>query len=227
VPAITVTAAAAKATVRTVEVATLVVDVRSRYIATVDVAWDDGGTDQLSSDGSCVEPATPESHRIKAAHRFRFPGVYYAVLRVTYGCGAKAGYNERVVRLRVTPGPNLGNGPARPEASVLGDWDQNAGDGWYRFDLTANDADGWVTKVVVDWGDGTRTTATFGRVGCRAGPWRWPESRQSSQLAHHYPKNGSYHVRLLVTSVGCAGEDPQQVTVPHTQEIPLPPPPTA
>jgi hypothetical protein len=83
-----------------------------------------------------------------------------------------------------------------------------------RFRLSAGDYDGFLSRYVIKWGDGSRdTVVTFDRNKCQEPPAKqyWPETETSKALKHPF-KRGRYTTILTVTTVGCDGSASQTTT---------------
>lgn len=77
------------------------------------------------------------------------------------------------------------------------------------------DADGYVTKVVLRWGDGLNESIfTFRLSKCVDPANHWPETRVDDDgpvwgARHRYANRGTFRVTATVTSSGCDGRDTQ------------------
>lgn len=95
----------------------------------------------------------------------------------------------------LTPNPN-GTMPEDPHVSVL---------------AKMNDGDGYISRVVTDWNDGTAPSVlTYPLSDCKDPQSTWPSSNRSESLEHIYAAPGTYNVSVTVTSTGCDGENAQQ-----------------
>lgn len=204
--------------VATATTATLRIDVRQSWQTMFELDWGDGTKGgQMAIDcgpayppGASPSPrptpANPRSWHTTLTHAFRYPGVYYAVVRVQHQCEGPEGANVRAVRIVVTRGRDLSNGPEAPRAEIYADY--TSADGW---DVFVYDDDGWVRRIVVDWGDGSRpTTHVFGYGGCHAKRWQWPVAYGLTTLHHAFATGGPHDVKIRVTSYGCTGHDRQR-----------------
>ena len=76
----------------------------------------------------------------------------------------------------------------------------------------ASDAGSYVSRMTVDWGDGSVVTnLDYPLSSCHDGP-----SNQAADTNHGYSAPGTYTVRLIVTSVGCDGTGGQKATTEVT-----------
>jgi PKD repeat protein len=84
----------------------------------------------------------------------------------------------------------------------------------------ATDADSYVSRLTLDWGDGSAATNfDYPLSACQAAP-----SSQAADANHRYATAGTYVVRLIVTSVRCDGSDAQTESSETTVIYPSSPP---
>jgi hypothetical protein len=134
-------------------------------------------------------------------------------------------------RVVVTPGADVANGPWQPHLTVSATTEPPpaANPDWPAHRVTVNvgtwDADGWLWKVVLDWGDGSDPELLGGVLeDCRldgdyggdphpypATTWPWGGMGGGSTW-HDLPGPGTYVVTATATSSGCDGGDAQTVT---------------
>jgi hypothetical protein len=115
--------------------------------------------------------------------------------------------------LDVQPGGTPSNGPLAPTVSPglsQAPPDVPRSDGLLYQDFNAEDLDGYITRIDVDWGDGTKEVADFPLRECRDPVTRWPESKRKVRHGYTSPTDVSY--RATVTSTGCDGLDLQHAT---------------
>ncbi|MBV8295298.1 MAG: hypothetical protein JO085_00550 [Acidimicrobiia bacterium] len=80
------------------------------------------------------------------------------------------------------------------------------------------DAHGYVSRMAIDWGDGTAATNfEYPLAACRTG------QLQAADTNHAYAAPGTYTVRLIVTSVSCDGRGAQSVATQATLTYPSSP----
>lgn len=151
-------------------------------------------------------------HGQQFQHAWRAAGTYrVSVGLLTYGCQAEppvaqVGLETTIV---VVGAAATTNGSLAPRAELRR---EEYTDG-VRLGLAGSDADGWVTRMVLDWGDGSSPVVlTGGQEPCDDAPTRWPVSHWGETLGHRYPAPGPHTVRLTVTSTGCDGGTPQTAT---------------
>ncbi|MBV8305652.1 MAG: hypothetical protein JOZ04_15680 [Acidimicrobiia bacterium] len=82
----------------------------------------------------------------------------------------------------------------------------------------AQDAHGYVSRMAIDWGDGTAAANfEYPLAACRTG------QLQAADTNHAYAAPGTYTVRLIVTSVSCDGRGAQSVATQATLTYPSSP----
>lgn len=124
----------------------------------------------------------------------------------------------------VAGGAITSQGPAAPTVEVT--LAAGAG-GEATLDGAVADPDGWVSRVEVDWGDGTPATVVSQGVTCRTGDGGWPVGSPillkslpagaaigwtATAPRHAYATAGTYTVKVTGFSSGCDGGAPQQAT---------------
>ena len=131
----------------------------------------------------------------------------------------------------VAEGPTTAQGPAPPRlevavAAATADDPSGVAVGDAVLSGTVVDADGWLRRVVVDWGDGsTPTTLTQGRP-CWSRDNGWPPSTAllflqtvpsvspvwAAAASHRYTAAGPATVTITATSSGCDGTEEQRTS---------------
>jgi hypothetical protein len=170
--------------------------------------------------GSNISPApdAPIDDTQTVTHAFRATGVHRIVATVRTGyCPADWSSATADVTVDVQPGTTPSNGPLAPTIAVglaQGPPDFPHDDGLLYQDFNAADADGYITRIDVDWGDGAKEVTDFPWAECRDPGARWPESTR--KVRHGYRSPASVAFRATVTSTGCDGRDPQQATTAGT-----------
>lgn len=133
-------------------------------------------------------------------HTYAKAGTYAAKAVVTTGgCGAATETRTAYSSVKVLAADAVGNGAAKPTVSA-----EQVEAAAATLALHGADADGWVKKFYVDWGDGTETYAGPRPFdGCQDGkPSSWDTS-----ASHDYAAPGTYTVTVTVLSTNCdAGE---------------------
>jgi len=165
-------------------------------------------------------------------HAYRAPGTYTVTVTFDPECG---GTGEPIVgrgTVTVLPGRVLSNGPERlffypngadfyaPIPSDHGPLDVVA-------TPTFEDLDGFPSRVVIAWGDGTRSV--FGDLlgTCTETATAWPSTDFDDEAPppwwlapHTYRQAGTYTVTVTVTTTGCDGRDPDTVTATGRTTVP-------
>lgn len=168
----------------------------------VAISFGDGGTASATGQGGCGEPV-----KTFFPHTYAKAGTYEAKAVVTTGeCGAATETRTAYASVKVLAADAPGNGPAKPtvtaeqvEGAVLA--------------LHGADADGWVKKFYVDWGDGTESYAGPRPFdGCQDGkPSSWDTTAD-----HTYDAPGTYTVTVTVLSTNCNADQGQTASVTLT-----------
>lgn len=182
-------------------------------------------------------PAPPEPKPSDVTHEYRHayrrPGVYTISVKVhssQYCSDENPETAEARLDVRVLPGDDLSNGPAAPSAGLFrmdSGWDGEPESLTLDLEYSARDEDGWIERVVVDWGDGS-APQTLGPDDdpCEEPDGRWPAGDVYDAVSHEYAAEGTYEVTLTVTSAGCDGRDEQIATAQLSAPVADPPPPS-
>jgi hypothetical protein len=186
------------------------------------VNFGDGST--FAKDNSCPGGITaPGTVTTKTTHVYNKPGRWKFVLTgLTHDCptapGEPRGDGTLSGWIEVAPGaPPTGQGPVLPTVQVdrFGPTPYDNDPSWITVFARASDPDGHITKLVVDYGDGT-TEPFPNSQACRVSESGWPESsyHQSpyNPPAHHYEAYDTYTVTVTAYSQGCDGRDVQTAT---------------
>lgn len=157
-------------------------------------------------------PPSEESRDVK--HSYRRAGRYPIGVVVTAGyCDPEDGKTLLIDGvITVGSGPLLSNGPL-PLVVFAGPADEQSPSG-FTLGITAEDPDGWIHRIQVDWGDGSSTqNLDYSTSACVDDLSAFPgPARQIEELTHRYPDAGSYQVKVTAHSAGCKGADLQSVT---------------
>ncbi len=161
----------------------------------------------------------PTDYEVTLRHAFRAAGTYDVTVTVQEMATCTEGGDSArdAVRVDVAPGAVLSNGPFQPvlyAKSVSPSTEQGnvlTGQSWLvHLKASVRDDDGWITRLTVDWGDGTEPEVQeYGTSGCTDTPTDWPQSSKIPQLEHAYQAQGDYQVTVTVTTTGCDGADAQ------------------
>lgn len=180
----------------------------------------DGGV--YSDNGECADAVLGSStwtitraYNKAGRWKFTFTGI-------TKECGGPPNeYPYMYGWIEVAPGgPATSQGPSLPTFKTFG----RMGPTQYDNDHShlaviaqVTDTDGYVFKIVVDWGDGTSETFPEKDMGCRPSPSGWPQESfmktpTDPAPVHHYQQQGTYKVTATAYSSGCDGRDVQQAS---------------
>lgn len=128
------------------------------------------------------------------------------------------------VSVDVSPGTTTSQGPGAP--AIDGMALTATPDGQVALQAVVSDADGWVARVEVDWGDGAPAAVLLPANACRNGDSGWPVGslwviREPVQPpvssfvpspSHRYATPGTHAVTVTAVSTGCDGSTPQRTT---------------
>lgn len=98
---------------------------------------------------------------------------------------------------------------------------------------TAKDDDGYIDRLVVDWGDGSATQTYKNPQPCKPTPGGWPGGTYTilplwmgvGPVTHRYADDSPHTVTVTVVSTGCDGSTEQRTSGTVVFPEPLPPPP--
>lgn len=150
----------------------------------------DGSSTSSGAEGPCGEGVAVKKF---FPHTYAKAGTFSAKAVVTTGeCGAATETKTAYASVKVYAA-GTGNGPAAPTVTV----EQVEG---ALLALHGTDADGWVKKFYVDWGDGSESYAGPRPFdGCQDGkPSSW-----DTTASHDYAAPGTYTVTVTVLSTNC------------------------
>lgn len=142
-------------------------------------------------------------------HTYAKAGTYSAKAVVTTGgCGAATETKTAYESVKVLAADQVGNGAAKPTVSA-----EQVESAIAKLALHGADADGWVKKFYVDWGDGTESYAgPRPWDGCQNGkPSSW-----DTTASHEYAEPGTYTVKVTVLSTNCDAGEGQTTTISLT-----------
>lgn len=155
-------------------------------------------------------PEGPTDHNVTEKHSYRASGTYtIQTAASTGGCSARIEHAIAKGKIRVESGNVPSNGPQPATAAIGHEY-------WVRdpsvlvTDIVGTDRDGFVNRIELDWGDGSdRLVKTQSLRRCKDSARLWPDETLHDDPRHRYAQDGTYVLRLRVTSVGCDGRSEQ------------------
>jgi hypothetical protein len=166
----------------------------------------------------CVRPPTgapPSGDETRVLrHAYRAPGTYTIAVKVWTGHCQATDVEEKIVEgtITVVQGATPSNGPLAPVPHIEDrrNINEDPGPGEVAFFLGGKDEDGFVRRLVVDWGDGNVEVLVDAPLSnCEETPILWPSTYLDGREANHVYPPGTFTLTVTVTSVGCAGDDVQ------------------
>ena len=173
---------------------------------------------------SCPDggPAGPGTKRAETTHVYNGEGRWdFMVAALTGNCTHRTTTHPTMLgSLFIGAGtPHTGQGPSLPAVTV----DTYMGTGRpdapneLLLGASATDADGFITKLVTDWGDGASGLREGDGMGCRESLSGWPRESwapipsgsNQAPAGHRYASPGTYRVTVTAYSAGCDGSDVQ------------------
>ena len=154
-------------------------------------------------------------------HTYAKAGSYPARARVTTGsCGAATETKLRSVEVTIkTAAEKATNGPSAPTVAAQ----KSVAAAVMSLTVNGSDADGFVKKFWIDWGDGSPETYLGPRSldSCQVAdgtthpkPTSWQQSSD-----HEYAAPGTYTVKVVVMSTSCEGTEGQTATTTLTVSV--------
>lgn len=161
--------------------------------------------------------AGPRAERAwEITHSYRIPGPYKLQV-VAASASCDQGDKGRTVAvtgvISVGKGLVLGNGPALPSVT-LKQMKNVREPGAALINIGSTDADGFVRRVELDWGDGSPRFVHEVPVAECFDPIRsWASSEVLKAPTHRYATPGeTYTARATITSIACSGSEAQTAT---------------
>lgn len=183
-------------------------------ITCVSVEFGDGTGQGICSHAHDPRPDArlgPHEVTYEWTHAYRRPGVW--VVRATAtaeGSEAQTRDGYGAAPVTVARGAEPSNGPHRPRSSPFQVLPPGGDRRTTTVDVVGSDEDGWITEVVVDWGDGTKIRQVLGTAGCQDPLLTWPTGRTPNlRFSHRYRTTGDRVVTATTVSTGCDGRDRQ------------------
>jgi hypothetical protein len=178
------------------------------------VVFGDGGV----TDGvDCSLPATGGSSTATFTHTYNKPGAHSMLIQAISNRCQDNG--ELYGTIDIADGPSTAQGPSLPKITFS--QSTPAQDPSYRTVTLygeVDDQDGYLTKLVVSFGDGTSHTFEGDPGRCQRTTDGWPGPSRAmlpydpKPYAHSYSTGGTYTLRLTAYSAGCDGTDVQKAS---------------
>ena len=171
----------------------------------IEVAFGDGSSKVYEPGSACGEGVSVKQF---FPHTYAKAGTYGAKATVTTGgCGAPTETRSATASVKVLASGS-GNGPKAPTVTA-----EQVEAALAKLALHGADADGWVKKFWVDWGDGTESVVGPRPFdGCQDGkPSAW-----DTTATHEYAEPGTYTVKVTVMSTNCDAGQGQTTTISLT-----------
>jgi hypothetical protein len=194
------------------------------------IVYGDGPVDDNQEDGGC--PTGPTSTEFE--HVYARSGNYTLLVSASQlGCADPSQIGS--VRIPFPVGGSSvaagGQGPSLPSVNA----DSTLREGivpvydtaWVTLYAAAVDRDGWLRKLVVDWGDGTPLLTHVTSEPCDQLPRGWPNETRvmlpdRPPFTHQFAQAGAHKITVTAYSTGCDGSTPQHgsgsftwISAPH------------
>jgi hypothetical protein len=186
---------------------------------------------------------TPDVHCMQGptgtAYDAEYSTVYNQAGRYEFLAGAMSGTScgeqgDIYAWIDIAPGSSTGQGPELPVVQVDNSTPppkHQDDPAWVTLWGEAKDADGFITKLVVDWGDGTTQTFPGDPGPCQKTSDGWPAATDvmvpyDPPPPHHYTSYGTFRVTLTAVSTACNGSDVQRGHASMSWDNPAPPKPS-
>jgi hypothetical protein len=194
------------------------------------VGYDGATASQLGRDGS-ICPSVP-SNTFETSYVYNSAGLVHFKALAGECSWSKIGWLSGW--LQVSQGQSSVQGPALPIVKTLGKYasPDHQGDTHYLpLFIRAQDDDGWIRQLIIDWGDDTTDTYQYNPFPCTAvAPSGWPATNYVSlpsdtthptvgldghaapSTEHFYSTPATYKITVTVRSTACDGSQPQEGT---------------
>lgn len=188
------------------------------------IVYGDGGTTESID---CPLPDTGGSTTVTRTHTYNKSGPHRMLIQAISDSCKRNGVLYATIDIGT--GPSAPQGPELPVVQFS--QSQPAQDPTYHTVTLwgiADDADGHITKLVVNFGDGTTKTFTGDPMDCVPTRDGWPGPSQAKlpsepPYPHKYAAPGTYTLRLTAYSAGCSGAGAQTSSASFTFTVPEPP----
>ena len=180
----------------------------------------DGGRDSQGGSSTPEECAIeqPGPGSADFTHVYNQPGTWEFSFQASTRC-ENIRYSDLHGYVDVAPGMSRSQGPELPKAFISearapsDPIDRSTVKVWAK----GTDEDGYITRIVIDFGDGTPAVTRAGEPNaCRLTPSGWPAASWAFTVepfpTHHYSAPGTYTVSATIVSAGCDGSEEQTST---------------
>lgn len=171
-----------------------------------------------------TKPDPALDRTIVVRHAYRRPGAYRVLILVqTSECRGEPSPVWVAAKALVRRGPFRSNGPERPRLTIRQIGPRTRDPRLTNIRLEAEDHDGYLHSISIDWGDRTPLqTERFPVERCREEPGGWPASARDAVYSHRHRPRGVFKLRVIATSVGCDGRDAQRSVASKLIQWPSP-----
>jgi hypothetical protein len=162
----------------------------------------------------------PTSVHTTFTHTYNQPGKWHLLLgEGTARCPGPIQGAGALITIEVGDGPSTAQGPEVPVLTldVSPDPPSQVGGLHAGIFVWSRDEDGYISAVLIDWGDGTPVVQSSGDpMPCRLSPAGWPlpsefhAPQSQPPFIHDYATSGVFTVTVTIVSTGCDGGDAQQ-----------------
>ena len=185
----------------------------------VSIWFGDGYRHSQGDSWSCATPPTVPTApvRARASHVYNLDGRWtFAISGLFQDCGPTYRPSAHLVgMIEVGAGTSTAQGPSLPQMDIDRTF-TGFGVDYSRVGVAGviQDADGWISKVTVDWGDGSPLLALPPKSTCLPSPAGWPGADTrfilTGEAVHHYLQPGRYTAVVTAGTTGCDGSSAPQ-----------------
>ena len=160
-------------------------------------------------------PKSPGTAKFHASHVYNVDGLWLFWVQAMTDCQEPPVASILMATIEVRPGTDSAQGPSLPVVEIERTQTGHDGDlSWAAVAGMANDADGWIRSVSIDWGDGSPPlTLDPGYSPCRPTLAGWPGPDRmyiDMGAVHQYRSPGTYVIVATAVSTGCDGSSTRQ-----------------